>query len=204
MTKKRSLPWEPNESASRIVVQVGRRDGGAPRPFGFPVRVLGIDPGSAATGFGVVEGTANRMRLVECGVIRPTRGTDLADRLLEIHDGIAAVIDRSTPNCLAVEGVFYGENARTAVILAHARGVALLAGAGRGLAVAEYPPAEIKKAIVGTGRATKEQVAWMVQKLLGLSEPPRPSDAADGCAVAICHILIGTGPLAKQAERAMP
>ncbi len=167
------------------------------------MRVLGIDPGSAATGFGVVEGTANRLRLVECGVIRPTRGAQLADRLLEIHDGVAAVIDRSAPDCLSVEGVFYGENVRTAVILAHARGVALLAGAGRGLVVAEYPPAEIKKAVVGTGRATKEQVGWMVQKLLGLSEPPHPSDAADGCAAAICHILIGTGPLAKRTERAL-
>jgi crossover junction endodeoxyribonuclease RuvC len=167
------------------------------------VRVLGIDPGSAATGFGVVEGTANRMRLVECGVIRPKRGAQLADRLLEIHDGVAAVIDRSAPDCLSVEGVFYGENVRTAVVLAHARGVALLAGSGRGLVVAEYPPAEIKNAIVGTGRATKDQVAWMVQKLLGLSEPPRPSDAADGCAAAICHILIGTGPLARLSERAM-
>ncbi len=167
------------------------------------MRVLGIDPGSAATGYGVVEGTPNRIRLVECGVIRPTRGAELADRLLEIYDGIAGVIDRSTPTCLAVEGVFYGENARTAVILAHARGVALLAGSGRGLLVAEYPPAEIKKAIVGTGRATKDQVGWMVQKLLGLSEPPRPSDAADGCAAAICHILIGTGPLARKTKRAI-
>ena len=167
------------------------------------MRVLGIDPGSAATGYGVVEGTANRLRLVECGVVRPTRGAHLADRLLEIHDGIAAVIDRSAPDCLAVEGVFYGENVRTAVVLAHARGATLLAGAGRGLAVAEYPPAEIKKAIVGTGRATKQQVAWMVQKLLGLSEPPRPSDAADGCAAAICHILIGTGPLAQRTEGAI-
>lgn len=167
------------------------------------MRVLGIDPGSAATGFGVVEGTPNRIRLLECGVIRPTRGADLADRLLEIHDGLVAVIDRSAPNCLSVEGVFYRENPRTAVILAHARGVALLAGAGRGLTVVEYPPAEIKKAIVGTGRATKEQVGWMVQKLLGLAEPPSPSDAADGCAAAICHILIGTGPLARRAAKAI-
>jgi crossover junction endodeoxyribonuclease RuvC len=162
------------------------------------MRVLGIDPGSAATGFGVVDGNSRRVRLVECGVIRPTRGADLADRLLEIHDGILSVIDRAAPECMAVEGVFYRENPRTAVILAHARGVALLAGAGSGLLVAEYPPAEIKKAVVGTGRATKDQVGWMVQKLLGLSEPPRPSDAADGCAAAICHILTGTGPLATR------
>ena len=168
------------------------------------MRVLGIDPGSAATGFGVVEGNSQRVRLVECGVVRPTRGADLADRLLEIHDGILSVIQRSAPECMAVEGVFYRENPRTAVILAHARGVTLLAAAARGVRVAEYPPAEIKKAVVGSGRATKEQVGWMVQKLLGLAEPPRPSDASDGCAAAVCHILISAGRLGARHERAAP
>ncbi len=158
------------------------------------MRVLGVDPGSAATGFGVVEGRANRVRLVECGVIRPASGAALADRLLDIHTGLVEVIDRSRPTCIAVEGVFYRKNPRTAVILAHARGVALLAGAGRGIRVAEYPPAEIKKAVAGTGRATKEQVSWMVQKLLGLAEPPHPADASDGCAAAICHIFAEAGP----------
>ncbi len=157
-----------------------------------------MDPGIAATGFGVVEGRPGRVRLVECGVVRPRRDAALADRLLELHEGLLSVIDRVEPDCLAVEGVFYRENPRTAVVLAHARGVALVAGASRGLTVAEYPPAEIKKAIVGTGRATKQQVGWMVQKLLGLAEPPRPSDAADGCAAALCHILTGTGRLAER------
>lgn len=162
------------------------------------MRVLGVDPGVAATGFGVVEGRAGAARLVECGVVRPRRDGSLAARLLEIHDGLLSVIDRVEPDCLAVEGVFYRENPRTAVVLAHARGVALLAGAVRGLPVVEYPPAEIKKAIVGTGRATKDQVGWMVQKLLGLAEMPRPADAADGCAAALCHVLIGTGRLAAR------
>ena len=108
------------------------------------------------------------------------------------------MIERLQPDCMAVEGVFYRENPRTAVVLAHARGVALLAGAECGLVVAEYPPAEIKKAVVGTGRATKTQVGFMVQKLLGLAEPPRPSDASDGCAAALCHLIIGTGPLAQR------
>lgn len=159
------------------------------------MRVLGVDPGLAATGFGVVQGRPGSSRLVECGVVRPRRDATLAERLLEIHEGLLEVIDRVAPDCLAVEGVFYRENPRTAVLLAHARGVALLAGATRGLLVVEYPPAEIKKAVVGTGRATKDQVGWMVQKLLGLSEAPRPADAADGCAAALCHILIGSGPL---------
>ncbi|MDT8436718.1 MAG: crossover junction endodeoxyribonuclease RuvC [Gemmatimonadota bacterium] len=155
------------------------------------MRVLGIDPGVAATGFGVVEGPATRPRLLECGVIRPARGGSLAARLLEIHDGVAGVIDRRGPTSLAVEGVFYRENPRSAVILAHARGVVLLAGASRGLEVSEHSPAEIKKAVVGTGRATKEQVGWMVQKLLGLSRAPEPADAADACAAALCRLLAG-------------
>jgi len=161
------------------------------------VRVLGIDPGSTVTGYGVVEGGPGRHRLVECGVIRSPRGGDLAVRLLHIYSDLQTVIERVEPDCMAVEGIFYRENPRTAVVLAHARGVALLAGAERGLPVIEYPPAEIKKAVVGTGRATKTQVGFMVQKLLGLAEPPQPADASDGCAAALCHLLIGTGPLAR-------
>ena len=161
------------------------------------MRVLGVDPGTSATGFGVVERKLGSLRLVECGVIRPTRSAALAARLAEIHLGLVEVIERTRPDCLAVEGVFYRENARTAVILAHARGVILLAGAELDLEVAEYPPAEIKKAIVGTGRATKSQVGYMVQKLLGLAEPPRPSDAADGCAAALCHLFKGAGPIGR-------
>lgn len=153
------------------------------------------------TGYGVVEGRGTDCRLIECGVIRSPRQGDLAVRLLHIYSDIRAVIERLQPDCMAVEGVFYRENPRTAVVLAHARGVALLAGAEQGLLVAEYPPAEIKNAVVGTGRATKEQVAYMVQKLLRLSEPPRPSDAADGCAAALCHLLIGTGPLARRGAK---
>lgn len=163
------------------------------------MRVLGVDPGTAATGFGVVERTDGTLRLVECGVIRPTRNASLAIRLSEIHRDLVEVIDRTRPDCLAVEGVFFRENARTAVILAHARGVILLAGAESALEVAEYPPAEIKKTVVGTGRATKSQVGYMVQKLLGLAEPPRPSDASDGCAAALCHLFTGTGPIARAA-----
>ena len=161
------------------------------------MRVLGIDPGTHATGYGVVEGRGTDCRLIECGVIRSPRDGDLAERLLHIYSDLRSVIERVQPDCLAVEGVFYRENPRTAVILAHARAVALLAGAERGLRVAEYPPAEIKKAVVGTGRATKSQVGFMVQKLLHLTESPRPADAADGCAAALCHLLTGTGPLTR-------
>lgn len=162
------------------------------------MRVLGIDPGTAATGYGLVERSGRDYRLLECGVVRTGREDDFAVRLVTIHEGILHVIERHQPDCLAVEGVFHRKNVRTAVVLAHARGAAMLAGALRGLSVREYPPAEIKNSIVGSGRAGKQQVGYMVQKLLGLAEPPRPSDAADGCAVALCHLLTGTGPVAER------
>lgn len=150
-----------------------------------------MDPGTRATGYGLVEGPLRRPRLVECGVIRPARDGELPERLLAIHRGVLEVIDRLEPGCMAVEGVFHGYNARTAVVLGHARGAVLLAAALRGLRVAEYPPAEIKKAVVGTGSATKGQVGFMVQKHLRLRTPPAPSDAADGCAAALCHLFAG-------------
>ena len=135
-------------------------------------------------------------RLLECGVIRPTGSDPLARKLLDIHEGLREVLERLEPEAVAVEGVFYGQNARTASVLGHARGVAVMTAAQHGCEVAEYSPSRIKKAVVGSGNATKEQVGWMVKKQLGLAEPPSPSDAADGCAAALCHHLVGTGPLA--------
>ncbi len=162
------------------------------------MRVLGIDPGTAATGYGIVETRGRHYRLLECGVVRTSADEVLSVRLAAIHEGVLEVIERHAPDCLAVEGVFYRKNARTAVILAHARGAAMLAGALRGLPVLEYPPAEIKNSVVGSGRATKDQVGYMVQKLLDLAETPSPADAADGCAVALCHLLTGTGAVAER------
>lgn len=162
------------------------------------MRVLGIDPGTAATGYGIVEAQGRGYRLLECGVVRTSADEALSVRLAAIHEGVLDVIERHAPDCLAVEGVFYRKNARTAVILAHARGAAMLAGALRGLPVLEYPPAEIKNSVVGSGRATKSQVGYMVQKLLELAETPTPADAADGCAVALCHLLTGTGAVAER------
>lgn len=162
------------------------------------MRVLGIDPGTAATGYGIVETRGRRYCLLECGVVRTSPDDALSVRLAAIHEGMLEVIERHEPDCLAVEGVFYRKNARTAVILAHARGAAMLAGALRGLPVLEYPPAEIKNSVVGSGRATKDQVGYMVQKLLELAETPSPADAADGCAVALCHLLTGTGAVAER------
>jgi crossover junction endodeoxyribonuclease RuvC len=161
--------------------------------------VLGVDPGTAATGYGVVRrGPGGAVTLVECGVIRTDARAPLAERLRDIHLGIAGVIARVRPEAMAVEGVFYAKNARTAVILGHARGAILLAASLQGVPVAEYPPAEIKSAVVGAGRATKDQVGRMVQTLLRLRAPPAPHDAADGVAVALCHCFRGYGPAAAR------
>lgn len=166
------------------------------------MRVLGVDPGTAATGYGVVvRGDGGAVSLLECGVIRSPAGLPLPDRLREIHQGLEQVLERHHPDVVAVEGVFYGKNVRTTVLLGHARGVVLLAAAERRVPVADYSPAEIKNAIVGTGRGTKEQVQFMVKKLLRLKEAPQPADAADGVAVALCHIH--TGRLAAFAGRAV-
>lgn len=160
-------------------------------------RVLGVDPGTSATGYGLVVREGRTHRLEECGVIRPDGSDPLARRLVEIHEGLREVLDRLQPDVVSVEGVFYGQNARTAAVLGHARGVAVMTAALHGLEVAEYPPAQIKKTVVGSGNAGKDQVAYMVQKHLGLREPPSPSDAADGCAAALCHLLRG-GPLGTE------
>jgi crossover junction endodeoxyribonuclease RuvC len=154
--------------------------------------VLGVDPGTRATGYGFIERDGGRTRLLECGVIRPPKQADLATRLVEIHEGLLELVDRLEPDCVAIEGVFTGRNARTAMVLGHARGVLVLAAALRAAPVHEYPPREVKKRVVGTGAATKSQVGFMVQKHLGLREAPKPADAADGCAIALCHLLKGS------------
>jgi crossover junction endodeoxyribonuclease RuvC len=153
------------------------------------LKVLGVDPGSRATGFGVIERRGGSHRLLECGVIRPEPQADLTTRLVDIHTGLLGLIDRHAPECVAVEGIFTGHNARSAMLLGHARGVAVLAAALRDVPVHEYSPAEVKKTVVGTGRATKTQVGFMVRQHLKLADVPRPSDAADGCAIALCHLF---------------
>jgi crossover junction endodeoxyribonuclease RuvC len=156
------------------------------------VIVLGVDPGTTATGYGVVERPeSGPYRLIECGVIRPPARATLARRLAVIHEEVAALIARHHPAALAVESVFVSRNARSALVLGHARGVILLAGAQAGIDVAEYAPRQVKAAVVGAGAATKPQVAIMVAKLLSLKHAPEPADAADGVAVALTHCLTG-------------
>jgi crossover junction endodeoxyribonuclease RuvC len=160
--------------------------------------ILGIDPGTAVTGYGVVSRAADgALSLLECGVIRTSSRAPLPQRLKDIYEGVCELMDRHAPDAVAVEGVFFGKNVRTAVVLGHARGAILVAASLREIDVAEYPPAEVKSAVVGTGRATKEQVGFMVQRLLRLREPPRPDDAADGVAVALCHSFRGVGAVAR-------
>ena len=155
--------------------------------------VLGVDPGAATTGYGVVARAGDgAVSLIECGMVRTDAGTPLAARLRQIYDGIGEVLERHRVDAMAVEGVFYAKNARTSIILGHARGAILLAATLRDLPVFEYAPAEVKSAIAGTGRATKEQIQFMVQRLLRLRTPPTPADAADGVAVALCHCSVGT------------
>ena len=148
---------------------------------------MGVDPGAAVTGYGVVARSGGAVSLLECGIVRTDPAMPLPQRLREIYEGVTEVLERHKVTSVAVEGVFYAKNARTSIILGHARGAILLAATMKDLQVSEYSPAEIKSAVTGTGRATKEQVQFMVQKLLRLREPPRPSDAADGVAVAMCH-----------------
>lgn len=154
-----------------------------------PRRVLGIDPGTAVTGYGVVDYDGRTPMLVECGVIRTNAKDPLPSRLHNIHAGVAELIERHRPDTVAVEDVFYARNVRTTIVLGHARGVILLAAQQAELVIHEFPPAEIKKAITGTGAATKEQVQFMVAKLLRLKAAPQPADAADGVAAALCACL---------------
>lgn len=154
------------------------------------MRVLGIDPGTAITGYGLVEALTGRApQLVECGVIKTLPRDPLPERLRLIHDELLGLIDRLAPESVVVEGVFAARNVRSALVLGHARGAILLAAALRGLPVTEYSPAVIKQTVVGRGAALKPQVGFMVAQLLRLKSAPRPADAADGVAIALTHLL---------------
>lgn len=159
------------------------------------MRVLGVDPGTSVTGYGVIETgnggpPANRLgRLIECGVIRFAGRSPLPERLRGLHDRITELISRHHPGALALENAFYHKNVHTTLVLGEARGVILLAAEQAGLAIAEYPPATVKKTVAGAGAAPKAQIGNVVARLLRLREVPRPADAADGVAVALTYIL---------------
>jgi crossover junction endodeoxyribonuclease RuvC len=152
------------------------------------VRIFGIDPGSERTGYGCVETDGSRHRIVACGAISTHALALFPDKLLEIHSRLAALLTECRPEAVAIENLFHAVNVRSALKLGHARGVAMLAAVEAGVPVFEYTPAEVKRAVVGYGRAEKPQVQHMVKLLLGLAAVPSPHDAADALAVAICHV----------------
>lgn len=166
-----------------------------------PALVLGVDPGTAVTGYAVLAHDGRTPRLRECGVLRTAPRDPLSVRLATLYEGISELIAQHKPDTLSIEDVFYARNVRTTVVLGHARGVLLLAGQQAGLQILEYPPAEIKKAVVGRGAATKEQVQFMVTRLLKLASAPQPADAADAVAAALCACLSYRPTLAAPARR---
>ena len=150
--------------------------------------VLGIDPGTAITGYGLVKGEDDDLTLVVYGTITTSSDWPQPERLQRIYQELTAVIEDRQPTAVAVEELFFSKNVRTALSVGQARGVVLLAAANAGLPIHEYTPLQVKQAIVGYGRATKDQVQQMVKMLLALDSVPQPDDAADAIAVAICHI----------------
>ncbi|HEX7085330.1 MAG TPA: crossover junction endodeoxyribonuclease RuvC [Vicinamibacterales bacterium] len=152
------------------------------------MRVFGIDPGSERTGYGCVDTDGHRHRLVLCGALEPPSRATFPERLRAIHDGLTALLRDCRPDLVAIENLFHAVNVRSALKLGHARGVVMLAAVQAGVPVFEYTPAEVKRAVVGYGRAEKSQVQDMVRLLLGLDYLPTPHDAADALAVAICHV----------------
>ncbi len=151
------------------------------------VIVLGIDPGVANTGYGVVAQQRGRLVALDGGVVETAPGVDAARRLATIHERIGTLIDEYEPDAVALEDLYFGANARSAFAVGQARGVVMLAAGQRGVPCASYTPQQVKGAVCGNGRAAKDQVQRMVQALLSLEELPRPDHAADALAVAICH-----------------
>lgn len=169
------------------------------------MRVFGIDCGTEITGFGVIDsdesGSLNRLVCRAVGAIRLPKTKPLAERLEQVHRNLLAEMDRWNPEVVAIEEVFYSVNAKSALKLGQVRGVALLAAAQQGLPVAEYAPLSIKSSVVGYGLAKKEQVQFMVARLLNLAELPEPADAADALAIAICHLHTAQTEALQEARR---
>jgi len=159
------------------------------------MKILGIDPGIATVGFGVIESQKNHQRLITCGVITTPAKTALSSRLDRIYSDLNELIDILKPDAVAIEELFFNTNITTGISVAHSRGVMLLAIYRAGLPVYEYTPLQVKQAVVGYGRAEKNQVIDMVRRILNLDAPPKPDDAADAVAIALCHARSSTSLL---------
>ena len=166
------------------------------------MRIFGIDPGSERTGYGCIESSGGRHRLVASGILSAPARSTFPERLFAIHTGLRELLERHRPECVAVENIFFAKNVRSALKLGHARGIALLAASQASIPVVEYSPAEIKRSVVGYGRAEKHQVQMMMKLLLGLDAVPSPHDVADALAVAICHIHTSSNVVSRVAGAA--
>ena len=159
--------------------------------------ILGIDPGVAIVGFGVIEYSGSKFRTLDYGVIRTPAHTDTEKRLASIYCELKQIIERYKPDAMAVEELFFNTNSKTAIVVAEARGIILLSARLKGVEIAEYTPLQVKQAVVGYGRAEKKQVITMVTSLLNLPAPPKPDDTADALAIAVCHGHSGASRLAQ-------
>ena len=159
------------------------------------MKILGIDPGIATVGFGVVDSVKNKQSLITCGVITTPAKTSLSSRLDRIFADMNELIDAVKPDAVAIEELFFNTNITTGISVAHGRGVLLLAAYRAGIPIYEYTPLQVKQAVVGYGKAEKNQVIDMVRRILNLNAPPKPDDAADAVAIAICHARSSTSLL---------
>ena len=161
------------------------------------MRILGIDPGIATIGFGVIESEKNTNRLLKCGVISTPAHTSLSSRLEQIYNDMCDLLEFFKPDAVSVEELFFNTNITTGIAVAHGRGVILLACQKAGVQIYEYTPLQVKQAVVGYGRAEKKQVMDMVRRICNLPAPPKPDDAADAVALALCHARSATSLLNK-------
>lgn len=161
------------------------------------MRILGIDPGIATIGFGVIDFSGREYKLVNCGVITTPAHTMLSARLEQIYDDMCQLLELFKPDAVSIEELFFNTNITTGIAVAHGRGVILLACRKAGVAIYEYTPLQVKQAVVGYGRAEKKQVMDMVRRICALPSPPKPDDAADAVALALCHARSSTSLLYK-------
>ncbi len=155
------------------------------------MRILGVDPGYAIVGVGTIDYEGNRFRVVEYGAITTQAGEDMFDRLKKIYDEMMELIDRVKPDALAIEELFFQNNQKTAINVAQARGIIVLAAKNHGIPIFEYTPLQVKQAVVGYGKADKNQVQQMTKAILNLEKIPKPDDTADALAIAVCHAHTG-------------